>query len=265
MKIAVCQMAAGDTGRSQRIDRISEAVARAAASGARVVVFPELAISGYGAGEAIISGADVAGGRDERDLSNLSKAHGLAIACGLALSDEEGVANSAVFIKPDGSSVRYDKRHLYGDYEQGLFRHGRDLPEIIEFEGLKIGLLVCFDVEFPERVRELALCGVNLVLVPTALPVSDAGPFIAGSVIPVRAFENQVFVAYANHCGRDAAFSYQGLSCVAAPDGSLLSQAGQAPDLIFAEVDPAAYEASRVQNPYLEEVRRVGAMAASDG
>ena len=111
----------------------------------------------------------------------------------------------------------------------------------------------------------MALLGVNLVLVPTALPVSDAGPFIAGSVIPVRAFENQVFVAYANHCGRDAAFSYQGLSCVAAPDGSLLAQAGQAPNLIFAEVDPAAYEASRVQNPYLEEVRRVGAMAASDG
>ena len=80
--------------------------------------------------------------------------------------------------------------------------------------------MICYDVEFPEMIRHLALSGADLVLVPTALPASEHAAFIARSIIPVRAFENQVFVAYANHAGRDDAFAYAGLSGIAAPDGS---------------------------------------------
>jgi predicted amidohydrolase len=93
------------------------------------------------------------------------------------------------------------------------------------------------------------------VLVPTALPAGDHSPFIAGTIIPARAFENQVFVAYANHCGADARFAYAGLSHVAAPDGATLAQAGAAPALLIVDIDPAAYGASRADNPYLRDLR----------
>ena len=66
-------------------------------------------------------------------------------------------------------------------------------------------MLICYDVEFPENVRRLAQAGAQAVLVPTALPASDHADFIARKMIPVRAFENQLFVAYVNHCGADDA------------------------------------------------------------
>ena len=76
-------------------------------------------------------------------------------------------------------------------------------------------------------------------------------------MIPVRAFENQVFVAYADHCGHDGAFSYAGLSIVAAPDGAALTEArpdGEA--LAVADIDPAAYKASAAENSYLADLEQ---------
>ena len=85
------------------------------------------------------------------------------------------------------------------------------------------------------------MAGADLVLVPTALPASDHAAFIARSIIPVRAFENQVFVAYANHAGRDDAFAYAGLSGIAAPDGSDLARASETGgSVLIADIDPAA-------------------------
>ena len=78
---------------------------------------------------------------------------------------------------------------------------------IVEIAGLRCGLLVCFDVEFPELCRDLALRGAKAIIVPTALPKSDGARFIAQNVVPVRAFENQLFVVYADHCGSDGTFA----------------------------------------------------------
>ena len=127
---------------------------------------------------------------------------------------------------------------------------------IVEWRGLKLGLLICYDVEFPENVRRLALAGADLVAVPTALPASPDAEMIAERVIPVRAFENQIFVAYANHTGRDDRFAYAGLSHVAAPDGSTLAKASATePGLILAELRPDQYTRSREINSYLRDLR----------
>lgn len=79
---------------------------------------------------------------------------------------------------------------------------------------------------------------------------------IAARIVPVRAFENQVFIAYGNLVGSDARYRYAGLSCVVAPDGTDLARAdGTAEGLLIADIDPAAYQAARDQNPYLADVR----------
>ncbi len=72
-------------------------------------------------------------------------------------------------------------------------------------------MLICYDVEFPENVRRLALAGCEVALVPTALPSGSSGSFIAEHMIQTRAFENQMFVAYVNHCGADDLFQFAGL------------------------------------------------------
>ncbi|SDU16188.1 carbon-nitrogen hydrolase family protein [Stappia sp. ES.058] len=255
MKIALVQMDASQTGPTSRMAVMEQATAQAASQGARVIVFPELAVSGYGAGEDIASLAGGPDGDHIRFLTRLASTTGCALVAGLALKDGSRVRNAAVFVTSEGEVSAYYKIHLYGDYEKALFARGEQQPPLVTFEGVRFGLLVCFDVEFPERVRDLAARGADAVLVPTALPKSEAGAFIAGSVIPVRAFENQLFIVYANHCGADARFAYQGRSCLAAPDGQFLARAsGDAADIVFADIDITAYDACRAQNPYLEEV-----------
>ena len=159
----------------------------------------------------------------------------------------------------------YRKAFLYGGYEKGLFAAPPPQSCIVELGGLKVGVLICYDVEFPENVRRLAQAGADLVAVPTALPASEHAAFIARNVIAVRAFENQVHVAYANHCGADENFAYAGLSHVAAPDGATLAAAGTEPCLLIADIDLEAYAAAREVNPYLDDLQAGGAQAVVIG
>jgi predicted amidohydrolase len=72
---------------------------------------------------------------------------------------------------------------------------------LVELEGWKLGLLICYDLEFPENARRLALAGAELILVPTANMVPF--DFVADVTVRARAFENQCYVAYANYCGHE--------------------------------------------------------------
>lgn len=122
-----------------------------------------------------------------------------------------------------------------------------------ELDGVRLGLLTCYDVEFPENVRAHALAGTDLLLVPTALmhPFS----FVAESLVPVRAFESQLYLAYVNRTGPEGAFDFTGLSCLAGPDGTVRARAGRGEELVTADVDPALLAASRAANPYLRDRR----------
>ncbi|MGF1629326.1 MAG: carbon-nitrogen hydrolase family protein [Kiloniellaceae bacterium] len=255
MKIAVYQMSAvaGDVAANLKL--IDAAAAQAAAGGARLLVAPELAVTGYGAGDAIRRLAEPADGPQVGRLQALSKEHGLAIVAGFAERAEAGIFNSLVMVDGDLPPAVYRKSHLYGDYERALFLPGEARSVLCDWQGLKLGFLICYDVEFPENVRRLAQAGADLVLVPTALPQGPFAAFIASSMVAVRAFENQVFVVYANHAGRDENFAYAGLSRAVGPDGRCLAAAADdKAALLFADLDPAAFEASRHANTYLADL-----------
>lgn len=108
-------------------------------------------------------------------------------------------------------------------------------------------------MEFPENVRAHALAGTDLLLVPTAQ--MHPFQFVAESVIPVRAFENQMYVAYVNRVGPEGEFEFVGLSCLAGPDGVVRTRAGRGEELVRADVDPAFLKESRADNPYLHDRR----------
>ena len=256
MKIAALQMQAVAGGQEENLSRIGKAARKAADAGANLLIAPELALPGYGAGEEMQKLSAGVDGEAVARLAHISVEAGIAIIAGFAERAGSLVYNSAVFVNGQTRPVVYRKSHLYGDYERGCFVAEEPSTCLVEHEGLKIGVLICYDVEFPENVRRLAQAGAELIAVPTALPTSDHAGFIARQMIPVRAFENQVFVAYVNHCGADRLFSYAGRSTIAAPDGSLLAGAeAEGEALLVADIRPGDFAVSRAANPYLSDLR----------
>lgn len=256
MKIAALQMQAIAGDVETNLARIERGVTDAAAKGARLLVAPELAVTGYGAGDAFAALAEAADGPQCNRLAAAAARHGVAIVAGFAERDDATVYNSALFVTPDGNRTVYRKSHLYGAYERQHFAPGPPAAVTVDYGDIRFGLLICYDVEFPENVRRLARELVDAVLVPTALPASDHAALIAQKMIPVRAFENQIFVAYVDHCGSDApGFAYAGLSGIAAPDGTLLGKAGVKEALLLAEIAPEDYAISAAANPYLGDLR----------
>ena len=134
-----------------------------------------------------------------------------------------------------------------------MFSAGEQVLRPVELNGLKVGVLICYDVEFPENVRRWALAGAELVAVPTAL--MQPYDFVAQRLVPVRAYENQIFVAYANRCDREGDLAYLGQSCLVAPDGTDLARAGSGEELIMGDIDVAGMAESRRLNTYLADRR----------
>ena len=257
MKLVVFQMEAVCGEPDRNLDLIENAMSDAADQGADLLLAPELAITGYGAGDLLGEYAQEADGAWITRLQHQARETGVSVIVGFPERVGERVFNSAAFIRAESGTdpVIYHKSHLYGDYERDHFRAMTPETVVIDFAGLKIGLLICYDVEFPENVRRLALAGADAVLVPTALPQSDHANLISEKMIAVRAFENQVFVAYGNLAERDAAFAYAGCSHVAAPDGtSLAISTDNKPTMLFVDLNPADYVSSKADNPYLQDL-----------
>ena len=251
MKIAVCQAEGVNGDVAKALDLVRSQAEVAAFRGASLVVFPEMFLTGYAIGEAVFAMAEPSEGPSAAAVAAISRKTGVAILYGYPEREGDRIFNSALLIHPArGAVANYRKTHLYGVEEQRLFVPGDGLA-VAELEGLKVGILICYDVEFPEAVRALALAGAELIAVPTAL----IQPFdiVARTLVPARAFENQVYVAYAGMCGNEGGLSYCGLSCIIGPDGQDLSRVGTRPALLLADLDPSAISRGRNSNPYLSD------------
>ncbi|MEU6159336.1 carbon-nitrogen hydrolase family protein [Streptomyces sp. NPDC047130] len=252
----------GDTGANIAV--LDAAAARAARAGAELIAAPEMFLTGYAIGDAVPRLAEPADGPSAEALSAVAARHGIAIAYGYPESDGGHTYNSARLIGADGAPLaNYRKTHLYGDFERTHFTPG-DTPVVqARLGSLTVGLLICYDVEFPENTRAHALAGTDLLLVPTAL--MHPYRFVAESLVPVRAFENQMYVAYVNRTGTEGEFAFTGLTLLAGPDGVVAARAGEGEEILLAEVDPRLPAASRETNPYLQDRRPglYGALAES--
>jgi predicted amidohydrolase len=249
MKIAAYQGEGVSGDIAKALDLLQANAAEAARAGAGLIVFPELFLTGYNIGAAVFELAEPAGGPSAAKVSAIARETGVTIIYGYPERAGDLVFNSACLITPAGGGIaNYRKAHLYGGGETKLFARGDSLM-VAELEGIKIGILICYDVEFPEAVRALSLAGAELIAVPTAL----IRPFdiVARTLVPARAFENQVYVAYAGMCGSEAGLGYCGLSCIVGPDGQDLARAGTGPALLFADIDLSVISRSRKENPYL--------------
>lgn len=225
----------------------------AAAAGAQLLLCPELWLGGYNVPDEMDALAESADGPAAQRIAALCQAHGVAVCYGYAERHPHGGKpyNSAQVIDARGRRVaHYRKTHLFGPMERELFSPGEQLEAPFEFNGWRIALLVCFDVEFPEAVRTHALAGAELVLIPTALtPEYNAVPEL---IVPTRAVENQLFVAYCNHSGVENGLAFLGDSCVAAPDGQRLGAVAGGEALLLVDLDRSPRAQWRETFPYLQ-------------
>lgn len=234
---------------------LAEAAQNARAAGAALLIAPELFLTGYAIGAAEVARlAEPLGGPALREVAAIAAATGIAIILGYPERAVDGIFNAATAFDAQGRQIgHYRKTHLYGPIDRAQFSPGAAASGLFELGGFRIGLLICYDVEFPENVRHLALLGADLVVVPTAL--MQPYDIVAETIAPARAYENQIYLAYVNRCGVEGDLDYCGLSCVVGPDGRDLARAGRGKALLLADLDLASLHASRAQMPYLQDRR----------
>ena len=233
------------------LQRLDDAAARARAQGAQLLVCPEMGLTGYAIGaERVQALAEPAVGALAQAVAGTAQRHGIAVVYGYPELHPQGKPFNAVqAIGPDGQSLaRYRKTHLYGELDHAQFSAGDAASKGFAWRGWRLGLLICYDVEFPETVRLLALQGADAVLVPTAnMAAFDE---VQNLLVPARACENRVFVAYANACGHEPGIDYGGRSTVAGPDGGVLTRAGREGGLLFATLTREALDLARRSSPW---------------
>jgi predicted amidohydrolase len=259
LRVAVLQSTGLVNSPQENLRRIAARAREARRLGADILVTPELFISGYA--PSLVHGKDGAAQRVQ--LADIASSTGLAL---VASTVEHAGGNhyiSASFFGPDGSELtRYRKQHLFGPAERQAFEPGQEQPAVVPFSGINVALGICFDIEFPEFARAAAVAGAELLCIPTAVPLRSGNPgdggddhpfdtrLIPSMVVPTRALENQMFIAYANHSGPH----FAGLSTVADPYGRRLAAAADEDQLILADVDPAVLRRARRDTDYLSHL-----------
>ncbi|MCF8068373.1 MAG: carbon-nitrogen hydrolase family protein [Desulfobacterales bacterium] len=253
MKISIYQGEGNQKNVDENLNCIRKCALSAAQQGADLIVFPELFLTGYNIGDAAIELAEPQDGPSSKIVSEIAREADISIIYGYPEKSGPDRHVSALFIESQGRlRANYRKNHLYGDYEKSIYKQG-DTFIVVRLKGITIGILICYDVEFPEAVRTLAKAGAELIVVPTALmePYSQ----VPEHVIPSRAYENQVFVAYVNRCGSEKELDYTGLSCVCGPDGKTLVRAGRDEGLYFADINSASIDEIKGDYSILSELR----------
>lgn len=242
----------GDPARNMRKAR--DLFARLPA-GTDVVVLPELWTTGYALdGLDGLDGTSAAGGGAvESLLAELAATARTNIVAGsVPVETTEGIFNTSLIYDREGRCLaHYRKIHLFRPLgEDQRFRPG-DRPGHFQCDGIGCGVMICYDLRFPELARSLALAGARVIFVPAQWPRERLAHWRA--LLVARAVENQVFVVGCNATGTRGGETFGGSSLIVDPWGTILAEGGDGEGVVRAELDLAAVEAVRKLIPVFED------------
>ena len=254
MKVAVAQMecqAGNVAANCATMQRLAE---QAAAAGCRMVVFPEMADTGYDM-KAIVENASTWQSGPLPLLRELASRLGVWIVSGLSEREQGDIFNAvAVVDRRGGLAAGYRKAHLFTLMDEPHFLKRGDRLTVADIEGMRWGVMVCYDIRFPEMARSLALQGAEAFVVPAAWPLSRAHHWCA--LLGSRAIENQAYVVGANRAGTDDHLQFGGSSRVVDPYGEVPGTAPEAGEtLLVAEVSKDRVDEVRASMPVFAERR----------
>ena len=237
MRVAVAQMEPRLAETERNLDAALERLEETAAAGAQLLVLPECAIPGYmfdSAEEALPYAEEIPGPTTEafeRECARL----GVHAITGLLERDGDTLYNAAILVGPDGLIGSYRKTHLPF---LGVDRFVTPGDEFKVFDTAlgRIGLIICYDLRFPEVTRTLALQGADMVALPTNFPM--AAKLQCDVIAPARAAENRIYLLVANRVGKERWGEFCGWSQIVDPYGMRLAEAGETEEaLLVADVE----------------------------
>lgn len=235
VNVACCQIAPSVEEPRSNLDFTRNAIREAAAGGAQLVILPELSLSGYvfKSADATRAAAELSAQALDGWATEAASAGGeVVVVGGFAELGEDGrVYNSCALVDRTGIRTVYRKVHLW-DRESLWFHPGTSEAPVIDTSLGRIGLAVCYDLEFPELTRGLALRGAELIAVPANWPrnrVERATPILS-LLASSAAYLSKVFVAVCDRCGAERGLAFEGGSVIAGPDGRVLAGGKPGPE-----------------------------------
>lgn len=238
MKIGVVQFAAKLGQPAENAQRVQQYIGKASSQGCRLILFPEMSDTGYEM-ETITRSAS----RWEEDqflstLQDAAKKHDIYVVSGLSERVGSDVYNAVAAINPSGKVIgHYRKIHLFTGapvHEERYLKPGANTTTF-QVDDLLCGVMVCYDLRFPELSRLYAINGLQLLLISSAFPFPRLSHW--KTLVAARAIENQIFVAAANRVGQDGPVTFCGASQILDPFGTTLSSCSEVGEgLIVSEI-----------------------------
>ena len=226
VRIACAQIALRVGDLESNLDLIKNVIRARGPVETQIVLFPELASSGY-VFESLDEARSCGEPADGPTVSAwaVGAAHfGMVVIGGFAeLGDDGALYNSAAVVGPDGLLAVYRKTHLW-DREKLWFTPGSEPPPVVETPFGRIGVAVCYDLYFPELTRGLALAGADLIALPANLPLfprPEGERPVEIALAQATAHVNKVWVAVCDRAGPERGVEWTGASCIVDPDGWL--------------------------------------------
>lgn len=207
-----------------------------------LAVFPECFLTGYCVdnrldAEAISLGrnSSVSESQAKQILNEIASEFAMHLVVGYAGLDDDGTLyNGACLVTPSGDLHEYRKSHLPELGFDKFATAGNELPVFDTTIG-RIGILICFDMRFPEAARTLALAGADMIVIPTNWP--RGAQCSSEHICIARAAENRVFVITSNRVGEENGFEFIGLSKIISPTGEVLRSLGSSEAVGIADID----------------------------
>ncbi|MDD2058871.1 carbon-nitrogen hydrolase family protein [Pseudomonas sp. GD03860] len=251
MKIELIQLDGRDGDTAYNLQRTLDAIATCAAD-TDLLVFPETQLMGFASAEQLPLVAEPLDGPSLAAVQRAVRERGVAAVVGLAERAGDRFYNTSLLITAEGIALTYRKTHLWPS-ERGLFQPG-DRYATTTWKGLRVGLLICYDIELPENSRALAQLGVDLIIVSNG-NMDPYGP-VHRTAIMARAQENQAFAVMVNRVGEgDGGLVFAGGSALVDPFGRVVFEAGRKPCRQQVTLDLNQLALARRDYDYLKDRR----------
>jgi predicted amidohydrolase len=257
--VALAQIDCKAGDKAGNLKKIEQAAVRAQKQGAELLILPELSLTGYVVRDQIYELAEEIPGPSVKRIEAFAKKAGLHIIFGmpeLSKNTQATLHNTAVLVSPKGLIGKYRKMYLptHSIFEEKRYFRPGYQPAVFDTDLGKIGLIVCYDIYFPEVVRLTRLEGAQLIVCISASPAVRRTFFEV--LTTARAIENTAFLAFVNLVGIEDGLQFWGGSRLLGPDGRVLVQAKHdEADFVTAEIDYSDIRSIEAFIPVLKDLR----------
>jgi len=259
IKIALAQISCKREDKAENLKKIEKTMIKAKKQDTDLVIFPELSLTGYIVRDQIYELAETIPGPSTKIIENIAKKTETHIVFGmpeLSPKTHATIYNTAVLVGPKGFIGKYRKMYLptHSVFEEKRYFRPGHQAAVFDTELGKIGLIICYDIFFPEVSRLTRLNGAQLIFCISASPATRRAFFETLTV--ARAMENTAFLAYVNLAGIEDGLQFWGGSRLVGPNGKILVQAKyDDDDFVMCDVDYADIRSVETFVPTLRDLR----------